>query len=100
MGNLFDHCDEYPDYVPLPRFTASINGVVVPLAVAGSLLGVCPVVLEEHGGHSPHTPHSDYAPMNLPTPAWAVSSTTTSTSITPPTGRLTFAGHAPTLKIG
>jgi hypothetical protein len=99
MDTLFDNSDEYPDYVPLPRFTASINGVVVPLAVAGSLLGVCPVVLQEHG-HSPHTPHHDYQPVNLPSPAWSVSSTTTSTSITPPTGRLSFGGHAPTIKIG
>lgn len=51
-------------------------------------------------GHSPHAPHHDYQPVALPSPAWAVSSTTTSTSITPPTGRLTFAGHAPTIKIG
>ena len=57
-----------------------------------------PVVLQEHG-HSPHAPHHDYQPVALPSPAWSVSSTTTSTSITPPTGRLSFGGHAPTIRI-
>ena len=60
MGNLFQDDEEYPDYVPMPRFTASINGVAVPLAIAVTLYGLCPVVLHDHQ-HPPHDEQSvDY----------------------------------------
>jgi hypothetical protein len=58
MGNLFPDSDEYPDYKRIPRFTArlGVNGPGIPLAVAATIFGLCPVVIEDHA----HPPHQEY----------------------------------------
>jgi len=96
MGTIFENSDEYPDYIPMPRFTATVNGVVVPLAVAATMVGLCPVELIDH--EQPHTPHQSHNPVGMVT-LYEVSSSGVS-SIAPDTGRVSFAGHAPTIKIG
>lgn len=78
MGTLFDDCPEYPDYAPTPRFTATINGTVVPLAIAAALYGLCPVTLIDHD-HPPHDEH----PVDLQTAKFtAVSSISSGGDVT------------------
>src|SRR6185436_11388173 len=73
MGTLFPDSAEYPDYELFPRFSArpAYEGPNIPLAIAATLVGLCPVILEEHG----HPIHEDYRPVNYRVPALAVSST-------------------------
>jgi len=97
MGILFPDSDEYPDYQPMPPFTARIDGAVVPLAIAGTLVGLCPVLLEEHG--QGHPLHEDYRPVSYRVPALAVSTTSGNVTVAPSTGSLGLAGHAPTVVI-
>ncbi len=81
MGTLFPDGDEYPDYVPFPRFTARLsNGQIIPLAIAATLYGICPVVLEDHA-HPPeenHTVDLGYMPMG----SGAISSSAAANSVT------------------
>lgn len=99
MGSLFPHSDEYPDYGPIPRFTARLGheGPIVSLAIAATLFGLCPIVLEDHE----HPIHEDHRPISYRVPAVAVSSTSTGGSVlaTPSTGSLTFTGYVPTIVI-
>jgi hypothetical protein len=99
MGSLFPHSDQYPDYAPMPRFTARLGheGSIVPLAIAATLFGLCPIVLEDHE----HPIHEDHRPISYRVPALAVSSTSSGGSVlaTPSTGSLNFAGYAPTTVI-
>lgn len=97
MGTLFPNSAEYPDYEPIPRFTARLghDGPIVPLAIAATLLGLCPIVLEEHG----HPIHEDNRPVNYRVPAFAVSSTSSggSVTVTPSSGSFGLTGYAPTI---
>ena len=98
MGTLFPGSAEYPNYEPFPRFTARLDhdGPIVPLAIAATLFGLCPVVLEEHG----HPIHEDHRPVSYRVPALAVSSTSTgSITAAPSTGALGLTGYAPTIVI-
>ena len=61
MGILFEDSDDYPDYLSMPRFTARIGDTVIPLAIAATLHGICPVVLEDHS----HPAHEDHSPRNV-----------------------------------
>jgi len=68
----------------------------VSLAIAGTMFGLCPVVLEQHG----HPIHEDHQPLDYRVPAISVSSTSTgSTVVTPSTGSLGLTGYAPTIVI-
>lgn len=98
MVTLFPDSAEYPDFEPFPRFTARLghDGPIVPLAIAATLFGLCPVVLEEHG----HPIHENHSPVSYRVPALAVSSMSTgSITATPSTGVLDLTGHAPTIVI-
>ncbi len=96
MGNLFEDSDEYPDYLPMPRFTARIGDTVIPLAIAATLHGICPVVLEDHS----HPAHEDHSPKNVRLNQISVSSTSSNSTIAVPAGSTSFTGYAPTLAFG
>jgi hypothetical protein len=59
--------------------------------------GLCPVMPEQF--ENPHAPHQDHHPVNT-IEMYMMSSSGGSVTITPPTGRLTLTGYAPTIKIG
>jgi len=102
MGTLFPDSDEYPDYTPMPRFTARLghDGPIVPLAIAATLYGLCPVVLEEHGQGHEHPIHEDHRPVSYRVSALAVSSTSTGSMVaTPSSGSLAFTGYAPSILV-
>jgi len=98
MGNLFDDSDEYPDYVPVVDLAERIEGMVVPLVIAGTFYTLCPAFHEEFD--QPHAPHHDYHPVSIAEMAVIGSSGVSSITATPEAGRLSFTGHAPTVKIG
>jgi hypothetical protein len=99
MGTLFPSSDQYPDYEPLPLFTARLghNGPIVLLAIAATLFGLCPVVPEEHG----HPIHEDHRPLSYRVPALAVSSTSSGDNgtVAPSTGSLGVMGSVPTIVV-
>src|SRR5712664_3009324 len=94
MGILFPNSDEYPDYIPFPRWRPNADGAVAWLAIAGTAFGLCPIMLEEHG----HPIHGDDTPTSYRVSAIAVSSSS-DLNIEVPAERLSIKGHAPTVAI-
>lgn len=96
MGTLFEDSDDYPDYLEMPRFTARIGDTVIPLCIAATLHGICPVVLEDHS----HPTHEDHRPISVRLTAVGVSSTSSNSTIAVPSGSTSFSGYAPSLVFG
>jgi hypothetical protein len=76
VGTLFPDSDEFPDDEPMPRFTVRLgsNGAIIPIAIACSLYGLCPIEIEDHS----HPIHRNHEPIDYRVSALAVSSSSSS----------------------
>ncbi len=101
MGTLFPNDSEYPDHVRVPGITIRVQGqdVAVTMALAGSLLALCPAVEDQHQ----HVPHEDYrssVPSGVGISAVSTPGSTGSFAASPGAAALDLSGHAPTIVFG